>query len=188
MVIIFNVKDPKQPVMVHAVRIIKQARMNKQPIDFVKQLDLDPDRNTLICRTKMGQISVMQLMNPLIRSQIIEEIRAYEGQREERQTQFKWLSRMSCYVEGTERGFMRVRDIEKGGECMLQLQTQFAEKVRMVHYNKKKNVLFAASRDGQFRVWKIPHEWRSKIIEEREMDAEYDRRRRSTVKNSMANS
>jgi len=54
----------------------------------------------------------------------------------------------------------------------------------MIHYNKKKNVLFAGSREGTFRVWKIPHEWRSKVIEEREMDAEYERRRRSTVKNS----
>ena len=38
------------------------------------------------------------------------------------------------------------------------------------------NVLFAASKDGQFRVWKIPHEWRSKVIDEREMNAEYERR------------
>ena len=36
MVIIFNVKDPKSPVMVHAMRIVKLARMNKQPNDFVK--------------------------------------------------------------------------------------------------------------------------------------------------------
>ena len=136
----------------------------------------------------MGQISVIQLINPLIRSQTIEEIKSYEGQREECQTQFKWLSRMSSYVEGTQKGYLRIRDVEKGGECMLQLQTQFTEKVRMVHYNKKKNVLFAASRDGQFRVWKIPHEWRSKVIEEREQDAEYERRRRSTVKNSFTQS
>lgn len=45
----------------------------------------------------------------------------------------------------------------------------------MVHYNKEKNVLFAASKDGQFRVWKIPHEWRSKLIDEFEMNAEYER-------------
>ena len=71
---------------------------------------------------------------------------------------------------------LRIRDIEKGGECILMLQTQFTDKVRMVHYNKLKNVLFAASKDGQFRVWKIPHEWRSKIIDEREMNYEYERR------------
>ena len=45
----------------------------------------------------------------------------------------------------------------------------------MVHYNKEKNVLFAASKDGQFRVWKIPHEWRSKAIDELELNAEYER-------------
>jgi len=45
MVIIFDVKDPKQPVMVHAVRIIKPDRSsnrgNRQPADFVKHMDLD---------------------------------------------------------------------------------------------------------------------------------------------------
>lgn len=49
--------------------------------------------------------------------------------------------------------------------------------MRLVHYNNRKNVLFSASKDGGFRVWKIPHEWRSKVIEEREMNAEYERRK-----------
>lgn len=49
----------------------------------------------------------------------------------------------------------------------------------MIHYNKTKNVLFAASRDGKFNVWKIPHEWRSKVIDDRELDAEYERRRKN---------
>lgn len=56
--------------------------------------------------------------------------------------------------------------------------------MRDIHYNKVKNVLFASSRDGQFRVWKIPHEWRSKVIDEREMNAEYERRRQSRIRNS----
>ena len=70
-----------------------------------------------------------------------------------------------------------MRDIEKGGECIMMLQTQFTDKVRFKHYNKLKNVLFVASKDGQFRVWKIPHEWRSRVIDDREMNAEYERRR-----------
>jgi len=65
---------------------------------------------------------------------------------------------------------------------MLLLQTEFAEQVRMIHYNKAKNVLFASSRDGQFRVWKIPHEWRAKNIDEREMDAEFERRLKNSTK------
>ena len=55
---------------------------------------------------------------------------------------------MSCYVEGTQKGYIRIRDIEKGGECLLLLKTNFAERVRLIHYNKLKNVLFAGSKDG----------------------------------------
>ena len=84
---------------------------------------------------------------------------------------------MSCYCEGTVKGYLRIRDIEKAGECILKLHTGFQEKVRVIHYNKLKNVLFAGSRDGQFRIWKIPHEWRSRIIDDRELNAEYERRR-----------
>jgi hypothetical protein len=46
----------------------------------------------------------------------------------------------------------------------------------MLHYNQTKNVLFASSKDGQFRVWKVPHEWRAKSIDEKEREAEYMRR------------
>jgi len=79
---------------------------------------------------------------------------------------------------------MRVRHVEKGGECMLLLQTDFVEQVRTIHYNKAKNVLFASSRDGQFRIWKLPHEWRSRAIDERELDAEYERLRKKGGKMS----
>ena len=54
----------------------------------------------------------------------------------------------------------------------------------MIHYNKEKNVLFAASKDGQFRVWKVPHEWRAKSIDRKEMEAEYARRQSSRTKKS----
>ena len=72
---------------------------------------------------------------------------------------------MSCYCEGTRNGYLKIRDIEKKGECIIMLQSAFTEQVKMIHYNKNKNVLFAASRDGQFRVWKVPHEWRAKSID-----------------------
>lgn len=47
---------------------------------------------------------------------------------------------------------------------MVNMQTGFTDKVEMIHYSKEKNVLFASCRDGQFKVWKVPHEWRSKAI------------------------
>lgn len=111
----------------------------------------------------------------LIKSAVIETINSYENDKSENITRFKWLSRMSCYCEGTMKGSLKFRNIEQGGETILILQTGFTDKVSMLHYNKEKNVLFAASRDGQFRVWKIPHEWRSKMIDDMEMNAEYER-------------
>lgn len=93
---------------------------------------------------------------------------------------------MSCYCEGTQKGYLRIREVEKGGECILMLQTGFSDRVRLIHYNKLKNVLFAASKDGQFRIWKIPHEWRSKIIDDREMNAEYERRRQERMTRASA--
>ena len=38
-------------------------------------------------------------------------------------------------------------------------------------------MLFASSKDGQFKVWKMPHEWRAKSIDRKEMEAEYERRK-----------
>lgn len=160
--------------MIHTMRL---CRLSSQQNDYIKNMDLDTDRNILLCRAKSGIVSVVQLINRgVVKSTVIETINSYEGNREDSLSRFKWLSRMSCYCEGTQKGLMRIRDIEKGGECILMLQTAFTDKVRLIHYNKLKNVLFAASKDGQFRVWKIPHEWRSKVIDEREMNAEYERR------------
>lgn len=172
MVLIFDVKTPRSPVMIHTMRLCRISQN-----DYIKEMDLDRDRNILLCRSKAGVVSVVQLINRgVIKSTVIETINSYEGNREDSLGRFKWLSRMSCYCEGTQKGLVRIRDIEKRGECILMLQTAFTDKVRLIHYNKLKNVLFAASKDGQFRVWKIPHEWRSKVIDDREMNAEYERR------------
>lgn len=160
--------------MVHCIKPL--GNRTPQNADFVKQMDLDRNRNALICRSKTGLISCIQIMNrTMIKSAVIETINSYESDKTDTISRFNWLSRMSCYCEGTTKGSLKIRDIEKAGECILMLQTGFTDKVRMVHYNKEKNVLFAASKDGQFRVWKIPHEWRSKAIDELEMNAEYER-------------
>lgn len=112
-----------------------------------------------------------------MKSTIIEDINSYGGDDiKDNISQFKWLARMSCYCEGTRNGLLKIRDIEKKGECIIQLQSSFTEQVKMIHYNKNKNVLFASSKDGQFRVWKVPHEWRAKSIDRKEMEAEHARR------------
>lgn len=100
MVLIFDVKDPKSPVMIHTVRLCKQVKNG--PLDYIKQMDLDRDRNILICRSKSGEISVVQMINrSMIKSAIMETINSYDNNRDDGLARFKWLSRMSCYCEGT---------------------------------------------------------------------------------------
>ena len=118
MVLIFDVKTPRSPVMIHTMRLCRLSQNG----DYIKNMDLDTDRNILLCRAKSGIVSVVQLINRgVVKSTVIETINSYEGNREESLSRFKWLSRMSCYCEGTQKGLMRIRDIEKGGECILML-------------------------------------------------------------------
>lgn len=78
---------------------------------------------------------------------------------------------MKCYVEGSDKGKLRFCDIENRGEMMFVLPSDFTERITCMHYCREKNVLFVGARDGKFRVWKMPGEWRDKQIEtiEREM-------------------
>lgn len=71
MVLVFEVKTPKSIMIIHTIRICKQLRSN--PTDYVKQMDLDSDRNILICRSKDGIVSVIQLINKgSVKSTVIE--------------------------------------------------------------------------------------------------------------------
>ena len=123
MVLIFDVKSPRSPAMIHAIRLCVSTKST--PNEYIKQMDLDRDRNILICRSKSGKISVVQLINVgtsgIIKSAIIETINSYEGINNDSLSRCSWLSRMSCYCEGTSKGYIRLRDIEKGGECIMML-------------------------------------------------------------------
>lgn len=68
---------------------------------------------------------------------------------------------MKCYAEGTNKGLIKIRDIEKQGECMLIIPSFFTERVQAIHYSVERNVLFISSRDGKLKAWKVPTEWRS---------------------------
>jgi len=83
---------------------------------------------------------------------------------------------MNVYLEGSDQGKVRIKDVEKSGECMFILPTDFTEAISSVCYNKEKNVLFIAAKDGKFRIWKVPKEWRSKKIEDVEKEFEYTRK------------
>lgn len=77
---------------------------------------------------------------------------------------------MNCYIEGSSKGYLKLRDVEKTGECLLQLQSDFTDRIESIHYSLQKNVLFVGSRDGKFKIWKVPNEWRQKWVDRAEQD------------------
>jgi len=90
---------------------------------------------------------------------------------------------MKSYVDGSEKGRLRFADIDTG-ESLFVLNSGFTDKVTCLVYDREKNVLFAGSRDGRFRVWKVPKEWRSKEIDNLEKEFEYSRKEVLKLKGS----
>jgi len=133
-------------------------------------MDLDKTKYILMCRMKSSDIICIQLIRSNVsKSTVIEKVQTYGSSSREQDAikRFKWLSRMSMYIEGTARGRIKVRDILKAGELIMHVPTDFKsdEPVAVLGYNAEKNILFAANKDGQFRLWKVHHEWRDKNIE-----------------------
>ena len=62
------------------------------------------------------------------KSTIIERVQN-NGLGDDLVSNFKWLSRMNCYVEGNARGQLRFRDIEKKGECFLMMGVEFSDRI-----------------------------------------------------------
>lgn len=88
MVLIFNVKTPRSPVMIHTMRLCRPGQ-NMNNSDYIKNMDLDTDRNILLCRAKSGIVSVVQLINRgVVKSTVIETINSYEGNREDSLSRF----------------------------------------------------------------------------------------------------
>ena len=78
---------------------------------------------------------------------------------------------MKCYAEGTSKGIVKIRDIEKQGECMILLPTGFTEKVQFFGYSSDNNILFVSGRDGKFKIYKVPPAWRQPWVDRREEEA-----------------
>jgi len=78
------------------------------------------------------------------------------------------------YAEGTSRGTIKIRDILKQGEIMMHVPLNGADmgnKVCMLDYNQEKNIMFASSQDGSFKLWKLANEWRNKAADKFEKEA-----------------
>jgi hypothetical protein len=46
--------------------------------------------------------------------------------------------------------------------------TEFTDRVQSIHYCSDKNIIFISSRDGKFKAWKVPPEWRQGWVDKRE--------------------
>ena len=120
-----------------------------------------------------GVIYFVQTFRPPEESStfIIEMLEHYKKVKNEKDSdninKFCWMSRLNCYCEGTKFGFLKMRDYRNKGQCILQLPLLFGDKVRLLHHDKTKNLLFAASRDGQYFAWKLPPEWSPDWIEKK---------------------
>jgi len=53
-------------------------------------------------------------------------------------------------VEGTQRGFLKLRELENNGECRLILESKTEAAVKHLHYCKERKLMFMASLDGKF--------------------------------------
>ena len=71
-----------------------------------------------------------------------------------------WMPPLNCYVSGSSKGKLRVCDAEHGGTCLFVLPTDFTDKISCVAYCQEVNVMCIGSKDGRFRLWKNPREWR----------------------------
>lgn len=75
-----------------------------------------------------------------------------------------------------------VSDLERGGETLFQIPSDFMDKVTCFFYCKERNVIFVGAKDGKFRVWKVPKEWRNKDIDKIEREFEFSRKQMIKMK------
>jgi len=73
-------------------------------------------------RMKNSDMILIQLNESVIKTYITENVRFKSTcDVQEFITATCWLPYLNCYVEGTSKGHLRVRDLLNEGECMLEL-------------------------------------------------------------------
>lgn len=69
-----------------------------------------------------------------------------------------------------------MRNLLRGGECTLQLQSGINDRIQSIQHFADWNVVFVASRDGKYQCWKFPDAWRDELIEKKEREFIRDRK------------
>jgi hypothetical protein len=83
--------------------------------NFCKHINLDTDRNILVLGLKNSDVLVIQLIIGKEQMSTIVEKIAFKNlpDNSDSITSLKWSARMLCYFEGSAKGFVKVRDIQK---------------------------------------------------------------------------
>jgi hypothetical protein len=82
-------------------------------MNFVKQINMDTDRNILVLGLKNSDVLVIQLIiGKEHMSTIVEKIPFKNlPDNSDSITALKWSARILCYIEGSAKGFVKFRDI-----------------------------------------------------------------------------
>jgi hypothetical protein len=89
----------------------------------------------------------------------------------------KWIKRPrshlmnGTYFEGSMKGNLWLRDIHNESE--LKIPTDFQDKVKEIHYDGAKNLLFVSSKDGRLKCWKLPNTWNNNALDEIKQDTDF---------------
>ena len=167
-IFIFDISDIT-PIMLHTIEFPYYA----------SRMNIDTTVNTLQSLTTKGSLICLQLSQKNAKLHEPTSFIESKDQESEKICSFQWLSRgqrnnsnNGTYVEGSLKGKIWIRDIYMENDQMIKIPTDFTDKIKTIHFDQEKNILFASSRDGKFRCWKLPVQWGTKQMEE--LDNEFD--------------
>lgn len=86
------------------------------------------------------------------------------------------------YFEGSQKGNLWLRDINYEHEKLMKIPNDFTDKIKRMHYNSDKNLVFVSCRDGRFKCWKLPNAWFNPNMEQIRNDIDFKLRVEMSLK------
>lgn len=83
-------------------------------------------------------------------------------------------SHNNYYIEGSLKGILWLRDpLMDKHQKLMKIPNDFIDKIKHIHFNGDKNLLFVSSRDGRVKCWKLPNSYMDKRLESIKAEADY---------------
>lgn len=114
-------------------------------------MQLDSVKNLLILRMKNSDLLIIALIGSQVqKSHIIERV-PLKSIAEDKLTQFAWITHFdsSYYIEGTEKGYLKIKDIDDVGSCLIAVPSHTVDQVQQIVYSQSKRLVLMTSRDGK---------------------------------------